>query len=45
MWWFAALPFLLGFSALDIIVKSTGGPTTRQVPSAPSTIEAVTSAQ
>ena len=25
MWWFAALLFLLGFSALDIIAKSTGG--------------------
>jgi RNA-directed DNA polymerase len=25
MWWFATLLFLLGFSALDVIVKSTGG--------------------
>ena len=26
MWWFVALPFLLGLSVLDIIAKSTGGP-------------------
>jgi len=26
IWWFAALLFLLGFSALDIIIKSMGRP-------------------
>jgi hypothetical protein len=36
MWLFAALLFLLGFSALDIIVKSTGGPATPPAPPAPS---------
>ena len=36
MWWFAALLFLLGFSTLDIIVKSTGGPATPPLPPAPS---------
>ena len=36
MWWFAALLFLLGFSALDIIVKSNGGPATPPAPPAPS---------
>ena len=36
MWWFAALLFLLGFSALDIIVKATGGPATPPPPPAPS---------
>jgi hypothetical protein len=28
MWWIAALLFLLGISALDIIVKTTGDPAT-----------------
>jgi hypothetical protein len=33
MWWFAALLFLLGFLALDIIVKGErGGPTTPPPP-------------
>jgi hypothetical protein len=36
MWWFAALPFLLDFSTLDIIVKSTSGPGTPPAPPAPS---------
>jgi hypothetical protein len=36
IWWFAAFLFLLGFSTLDIIVKSTGGPATPPVPPAPS---------
>ena len=30
MWWFAALLFLLGFSTLDTIVKSTGSPAHRR---------------
>jgi hypothetical protein len=32
IWWFAAFLFLLGFSTLDIIVKSTSGPATPPVP-------------
>ena len=32
MWWFAALLFLLGFLALDVIVKSTGGLATSPPP-------------
>jgi len=42
MWWFVALPFLLGLSVLDIIAKSTGGPATPPLPPAPSIIEDVT---
>ena len=36
MWWFAALLFLLGLSALDIIVKANSGPATPPPPPAPS---------
>jgi hypothetical protein len=36
IWWFAAFLFLLGFSTLDMIVKSTSGPATPPVPPAPS---------
>jgi hypothetical protein len=36
MRWFAALLFLLGFSTLDIIVKSTSGPGTPPAPPATS---------
>jgi hypothetical protein len=36
IWWFAAFLCLLGFSTLDIIVKSTSGPATPPVPPATS---------